>query len=246
MCGSEGIGPPSWRRSSPSGVAGPGEQQPADELARRGRVDGDHTAAQRRVPRQRERQRRPVVLDPRTQIGQAPTGSPASAGRTPARRRRRQPGRRPARRPAARSASRCRPGRSRSGRRRGRSTGGVTRHWSPFSVISTPRPRSASRISAVSRASRPPVITDGPSASAARISARLVSDFDPGTATVAVIGASAVGAGQGLRDDVGDTGLSLRVDAGRAGPNPARLVLDVSCCRARCSCRPSWLPSWPP
>jgi len=41
------------------------------------------------------------------------------------------------------------------------------------------------------------VMVDGPEARAARTKARLVSDFDPGTRTVARIGAGAVGAGQG-------------------------------------------------
>ncbi len=73
-------------------------------------------------------------------------------------------------------------------------SGGLTSHRSPFSMICTPRVRSASRISWVSRASRPPVITDGPLAKAARISARLVSDLEPGIAIVAVMGAGASGA----------------------------------------------------
>jgi hypothetical protein len=38
------------------------------------------------------------------------------------------------------------------------------------------------------------VITDGPLASAAKIRARLVSDLEPGTITVAVMGAGASGA----------------------------------------------------
>ena len=40
-------------------------------------------------------------------------------------------------------------------------------------------------------------MVDGPLASAARTSARLVSDFEPGTTTVAVTGTGACGAGQG-------------------------------------------------
>ena len=64
---------------------------------------------------------------------------------------------------------------------------------------STPRVRSASRISWVSRASRPFTMVEGPSASAASTSARLVSDFEPGTVTVAVTGTGACGAGQGWR-----------------------------------------------
>src|SRR4051794_20263898 len=63
--------------------------------------------------------------------------------------------------------------------------------------MSTPRVRSPSRISLVSRASSPLVMVDGPDARAARTRARLVSDFDPGTSTVARIGAGAIGAGQG-------------------------------------------------
>ena len=68
----------------------------------------------------------------------------------------------------------------------------------PSSVILTPRARRASRISRVSRASSPYRIVEGPLARAARISARLVSDLEPGTDTVARIGAWARGAGQGV------------------------------------------------
>ena len=75
--------------------------------------------------------------------------------------------------------------------------GGVTRHPSADSSTTTPRARSASRISCVSRASRPLTMVEGPLASAASTSARLVSDFEPGTVTVAVTGTGACGAGQG-------------------------------------------------
>lgn len=54
------------------------------------------------------------------------------------------------------------------------------------------------RMICVSRASRPPVIVDGPVASAASTSARLVSDLEPGTRTEARIGSAADGAGQGF------------------------------------------------
>ena len=76
-------------------------------------------------------------------------------------------------------------------------TGGITCHWSPLSSTRTPRARNPSRISRVSRASRPLRITEGPSPSAASTRARLVWDLEPGTLTVARTGASADGADQG-------------------------------------------------
>src|SRR5215217_8784220 len=79
--------------------------------------------------------------------------------------------------------------------------GGVTCHWSALSSMRTPRVRNASLISWVSRASRPPVITDGPVASAAKINARFVSDLEAGRTTVAVIGAGASGAAHGRSPD---------------------------------------------
>jgi hypothetical protein len=52
-------------------------------------------------------------------------------------------------------------------------------------------------ISRVSRARSGCATRDDPSASAAKMSARLVSDFEPGSATLAASGAVAAGAGQG-------------------------------------------------
>src|SRR3954451_16052384 len=73
---------------------------------------------------------------------------------------------------------------------------GVTVTVVPLSLMPTPRAISADRISAVSRAASRPVKWDGPSASAARMTARLLIDFDPGTMIVAVTAPSARGAGQ--------------------------------------------------
>src|SRR6185369_14336251 len=60
----------------------------------------------------------------------------------------------------------------------------------------TPRETRADRIRAVSRAASRPVRWDGPSAIAARMSARLLIDFDPGTVIRPVTGPSARGAAQ--------------------------------------------------
>jgi hypothetical protein len=77
---------------------------------------------------------------------------------------------------------------------------GVTsQSWLLLSAVlpmSTPRARSPAAISSVSRLRSGAMIRDGPVAWAARMSARLVSDFDPGTATVARTGRSATGACQ--------------------------------------------------
>src|SRR5664279_2712559 len=63
-------------------------------------------------------------------------------------------------------------------------------------VITVPSARSAAAISSVSRLRRAPTSLDGPVAWAARISARLVRDFEPGTVTVALTGRVATGADQ--------------------------------------------------
>ena len=62
-------------------------------------------------------------------------------------------------------------------------SGGVTTRASPRSTMSTPSALSAPIIRAESRDSSAPTRVLGPSASAARMSARLVSDFEPGTTT---------------------------------------------------------------
>src|SRR3954447_17016266 len=76
------------------------------------------------------------------------------------------------------------------------SAAGVISQSAPSSWTPTPRARSASAISSVSRARRGFTRRDGPSASAAMISSRLVSDLDPGSGTVASTGLLARGAAQ--------------------------------------------------
>jgi len=66
----------------------------------------------------------------------------------------------------------------------------------PESVMEVPRARSAAAIRSVSRLRSGAVISDGPVACAARMSARFVSDLEPGTATVPRTGRSATGACQ--------------------------------------------------
>lgn len=61
--------------------------------------------------------------------------------------------------------------------------------------MTTPSARSAATIRSVSRDRSARRTIDGESASAAKGNARLVSDFEPGSATVASTGRDAVGAG---------------------------------------------------
>ncbi len=68
----------------------------------------------------------------------------------------------------------------------------------------------------VSRLRRAPVMVDGPDASAARISARLVIDFDPGSVTDASTGASARGALHRLSRLTGPSSLMTNVSVIRA------------------------------
>ena len=79
---------------------------------------------------------------------------------------------------------------------------GVTSQSSPSSLIAAPRARKASAISSVSRARSGATIREGPSASAANTSTRLVRDLDPGRPMRATIGARARGAGQGCTPSV--------------------------------------------
>ena len=102
----------------------------------------------------------------------------------------------PVRPPAARSASRCRPVRSRPSLRR-RTDRASTCQSSPDVSTAEPSAVSAAAISSVSRERSARRTTEGPSARAASTSARLVSDFEPGSATVARTGVRAYGAGQG-------------------------------------------------
>ncbi|SLJ30146.1 Uncharacterised protein [Mycobacteroides abscessus subsp. abscessus] len=76
------------------------------------------------------------------------------------------------------------------------SAAGVTVRVSASPVISVPSARRPAIMRSVSRLRSAPVMVEGPSASAARISARLVIDLDPGRVTVACTGTSTWGAGQ--------------------------------------------------
>jgi hypothetical protein len=75
---------------------------------------------------------------------------------------------------------------------------GVTRQVPGVAPVSMPVPRAASApaIRSVSLARSGRVMALGPSASAARTSARLVMDFEPGSVTLARTGRSAAGARQ--------------------------------------------------
>src|SRR5664279_2762920 len=90
-------------------------------------------------------------------------------------------------------------------------------------VITVPSARNAAAINSVSRLRRAPISLDGPVAWAARISARLVRDFEPGTVTVAVTGRVATGT-----DQPGRTGAA----AADRGPDcgPVMPLLPVLAC----------------
>ena len=82
---------------------------------------------------------------------------------------------------------------------------GRTSQLSPSSSIPMPSARKASAIRSVSRLRNGATISDGPVACAARMSARLVSDLDPGIGTVARTGADATGAAQSVSGEVPGT-----------------------------------------
>ena len=111
----------------------------------------------------------------------SPASSGASGAPGPPDRRRSGPRRPPARPAVGRTAARCRPARRPPGRRAG---AGCTTQSGP-SWLRRRRGASASAISVVSRASSGAVSRLGLSDSAASTSARLVTDFEPGTRTTA-------------------------------------------------------------
>ena len=104
-----------------------------------------------------------------------------------------------------------------------------------LSSIVTPMARNAAIMRSVSRLRSAPVMVEGPDASAARMSARLVMDFEPGMVTVAVTGCRGVGASHsGVSGDCAFTVVIVALSAGhcievrhggswfRVGPKKAR------------------------
>ena len=229
--------------------AGAGEEQGAHELRGRRGVD-DHLAAGERA-RGRGRpaagSAAPPVVDVGPQAAQR-RRRPGRAG-APAPWRRRRSVVSPvgqARPPAAGSASPCRRCRRRCG-----PAATERRRASPVQTSGRlgrrrrRAPAGRSAISSVSRASRRAAsIVLGPAASALSTSARLVIDFEPGSATVASTGPAASGAGHQRSDPLsrasarraGSRGRSGRRGTGRRWwPRPAG---------TGCPCRPR--PSGPP
>ena len=186
-------GSPTWRTSMPSSKRGAGEQQRGDELRRRRCVEVDRAALDRAVAAHDERQRAPAaVVDVHAQrpqrLHERPHRALAGArvavegdvavGQGGDRRDEPHDG-------AGQSAVDVAP--PRAGRARSPSP-------SPASVTDMPSDLSAPAISSVSRgAQRAPQGRARP-ARAASTRARLVADFEPGTATTASTGSVATGA----------------------------------------------------
>ena len=193
MCGWLGTGGPTWRTATPVVEAGAGQQQRRDELAggarrrcatgppRRpaGAVHGERQRARGR--RRRCRRRARAAPSSRGPIGRSPGPRVAVEGD---------------RRPSASAATGGRkritvPARPQSTPGRTRSGLGVTTPVVGRIVVDARRRGHAApaAISRVSRARSGARSGDGPSASAARTRARLVSDLEPGTRTTASTGA---------------------------------------------------------
>ena len=84
-----------------------------------------------------------------------------------------------------------------------------------LSSIVTPIARNAAIMRSVSRLRSAPVMVEGPDASAARMSARLVMDLEPGMVTVAVTGCRGVGASHsGVSGDCAFTVVIVALSAG--------------------------------
>ena len=95
---------------------------------------------------------------------------------------------------------------------------GVTRSSVPWESMVQPRARSAPMARDESRACRTPCSTDGESLSAARMRARLVIDFEPGSRSVARTGPSrrwgAPASGVHTLEGIGWHGLASRLPTG--------------------------------
>ena len=185
---------PSWWTVMPSSKRGGREQQPGDELRGTRGIDGDGAAAQRAGAVHGERSASPSISSTEACAGRrgwwraggcwacsSPSNATSPVGQCGGGRQESHDG---AGEPAVDRGAAQR--------------AGVTASVSASPSISMPRARRASIMRSVSRLRRAPVSVDGPSASAARISARLVMDFDPGRVTVAWTGTSIWGAGQKL------------------------------------------------
>src|SRR6478735_2947097 len=101
---------------------------------------------------------------------------------------------------------------------------GVTTQSSPAVSTADPSDVSAAAISEVSRERSARRTTDGPSETAARTRARLVSDLLPGSETTASTGWAARGAGQGSGTSLTPRTLSASADP---GPGESRLAASV-------------------
>ena len=182
----------------PVGERRPGQQQTGDELRRRRRVDLDRPAGHRTGAAHRERQR--VAVDVDAEAAQRVEQRRDGTGPGLLVAVERSPSRCSAPPPAERTAARCRPGRSRLARP-------AAGRCAPLTVSSVsiavdrrrPACCTAPIIRSVSRLRSAPLMVDVPcpgAASAASTSARLVSDFEPGTVTVACTGRDVDGACQ--------------------------------------------------
>lgn len=201
MCGIEGSGPPTWRTSTPWLKRG------ADSRRALTNCDEEDASISTRPPSRAPPPCTVIGSEPRLSSSiRAP--STRSASITPFSGRSYERGS-PSKRTGP-SASAATGGRKRitvpalptSTVAGPRSPEGITRQASPEpsgptpSSMPTPMARRAAAIRSVSRERSGRRSQPGSAASAARTSARLVTDFDPGTWTVAKTGPLACGAGQ--------------------------------------------------
>ena len=192
-CGADGTGGPRGAPRRPW-RSGRGQQQTGDELRRPGRVDRDRAARHRARAAHRERQR----VAPPSSISAPSARRAARIGPIGRLRACGSPSKNTSPVASAATGGTNRmtvPASPTSSVAGPRSSPGVTRQSPPSaSSMATPSARSAPAMSRVSRLRSGPRIIDGSPASAARTSARLVIDFDPGSATAASTGPSAAGA----------------------------------------------------
>ena len=183
---------PGVHHRQPVGEGGAGQQQARRRTARTP-TRRCRTVPPRTAPRPRTENGSPVPVDVDAEAAQRVEQRGDRAGPGPARRRRTRPPRCSTRPAAARTAAPCRPARSRCGRRASGASAPLTVRSVPLAVDARGRGVcSAPIIRSVSRLRSAPLIVEAAAApaaaSAARISARLVCDFEPGTVTVACTG----------------------------------------------------------